>query len=264
MRSRFVLLLAAATASCLVLAGIAVATSRDATTGPTDGSSLALGTPGSLPVITGSPSDIARTVASGLPALSQISLTGTSLDITADAPSMAKGDLVRADWEATVFAGALADALTAAGLPLPHEVHDTVVDPAGEQQQMGAGIGNAARDRAFPAIDMASFSAGVTRGASALGIDQVRVSALTVYPGDTIPVISAVAKDPAAVVAQFVRPEAWSELLGVDYNDLAGYYIELRDESSGDVVFASGSSARDAAGEGWVLQSIAPAGWKRT
>ncbi|HEV7564532.1 MAG TPA: hypothetical protein VGO31_01070 [Microbacteriaceae bacterium] len=216
---------------------------------------------GRIPVVPGSESAIAAQIASNYPLISSVSMQAGALRVEVNTPSLATPYWIQSDWEATLFEGAIADQFAANGDSQPTSMDVVARDPNGQLKDLGGGLGNVVRGQIFGDVNEASFSIGVTSGAASLGLKNVSVSFIRGLTS-SIPVVTAVSPDPASFLKALVRPEAWTQLLGSNPKALEGYFIEVTDSVSGDIVFVSGNSSRVGAGEGWSRPDVTPSAWR--
>jgi hypothetical protein len=162
---------------------------------------------------------------------------------------------IRANWEGELVAGALRDVAAENGLGTLDNFQISTRLPDGTATPTNGGFGNVVRSQLFDASPPTVIDSRIRAGLADAGLKPISINFVSALQAS--PVVVAEAADPAAVVAASEDARWWTKILGGDFQNYEGYYLELRD-SSGDPFLISTAANRAGSSSGWIRPDLNP------
>ena len=162
---------------------------------------------------------------------------------------------IRATWEGELIAGALRDVAAERGLGPLDNFQISLHYPDGSITPNDSGFGNVVRSQRFDASPPPVIERRIRTGLVDAGLTPISISFVSAL--QTSPVVIAQADKPKAVVQASEDAHYWSEILGGDFQNYEGYYLELRDPA-GKPFLISTSANRAGSSTGWIRPDLNP------
>jgi hypothetical protein len=158
----------------------------------------------------------------------------------------------RAQWEADLIEGAIADALASSGTTVGGSTIDWRLPDGTILPNQGGGMGDIVPGQTFSNASDASITATLKKGLADNGLIPTSIAIL--HADQAAPAVIAVTSDPRAAAA--AASSTIRALFGQNPPFYEGYYFEVRD-LSGKPLFIQSASFRSGSGRQWVDPSLA-------